>query len=161
MLERIESDQQSTTARWPSRSAWGSWLFGLVLMLLGGLSPLHVASAGCSSEGISHARMIESKPVPSGQLALEMYVRYERGSIGFTLERPVRPCEGPECRTKSSMEPTFLIPVGQRLLIGGTAIWESRILASDPSRLDYSLPSSLYAPRGSLEACEPPPKASC
>lgn len=160
MLEHIPTDLQPMTARWPGRSPWGAWLLGLVLMLLGSFGPLNVVSAGCSSEGISHARIFQSRSVPGGQLALELYVRYERGSIGFTLERPGRPCEGPECGTKSSVEPTMLIPVGQRLLVSGTAISESRVLASDASRLDYSLPASLYAPRGSLEACEPPPKAS-
>ena len=160
MLERIESDQQPMAPGWPARPAWGSWLLGWVLVLLGSFGSLNFANAGCSSEVFSHSRMIQSRTVPGDQLALELYVRYERGSIGFTLERPVRPCEGPGCGTKSSVEPTLLIPVGQRLLVSGTAISESWDLSSDPSGLDYSLPSSFYAPRGSLEACEPPPKAS-
>lgn len=148
-------------AGWPRGSAMAHGLLFLLVAILSGLGPIDRADAGCSFSALTHGQMIEGKPVAAGQLALAIYVRYERGSLSFTLERPVRSCEGPECRTKSSMEPTYLIPVGHRLTVSNAAAGETRWQSGTPVRASFSRPFSLYAPRGSLEACEPPPKSFC
>lgn len=134
------------------------WFVALLAGWLAVVSTCLELQAGCSSISGSPAQVIESKPAPTGQLTLAMYVRYERGSLSFTLERPVRPCNGPSCSSKPSMEPTLLPVAAYRPMVTQAANSIVRFSSSGSSSGSYARPSSQYAPRGSLEVCEPPPK---
>lgn len=133
----------------------------LLVLLLGWLGIVVFCSelqAGCSSWNGSHAQAIESKPSAPGQLTLAMYVRYERGSLSFTLERPVRPCDGPSCSSKSTFEPTFLPLATYRPIVTQVANSLIRCSSNSSSVDSFARPSSERAPRGAIEVCEPPPK---
>jgi hypothetical protein len=93
-------------------------------------------------------------------LALSLYVRYERGTLSFTLERPMKPCEGPSCRTKTTMDPTILPLGGSNLVLSQGDISADRWACPNPVPAKLSRTVSLYAARGGLDVHEPPPKAS-
>ena len=139
-------------------SASARWLLAVLFGWLGIVSSCTELQAGCSSWNGSHAQAIESKPSAPGQLVLAMYVRYERGSLSFTLERPVRPCEGPSCSSKSTFEPTFLPLATYRPIATQVANSPIRRSSTSSSGDSFARPSSERAPRGAIEVCEPPPK---
>jgi hypothetical protein len=149
---------KSITAARSHASLWSRCFIALLAGWLGLVSSCQELQAGCSGLGGSPSKIIDSKPAVAGQLTLAMYVRYERGSLSFTLERPVRPCEGPSCSSKSTFEPTLFSLVAYRPMATQVAYSIHRYAAGGSSVESHDRPSSQFAPRGALEVCEPPPK---
>lgn len=140
-------------------STWVRCLVGVMVVWIASINCLEQSLAGCSTSSLP-APIAEVRPVEPGQLTLAIYIRYERGSFSYTLERPSKPCEGPACRSKSSMEPTPMPISGPRLAVTQVAISTVKSPLKYTAAASYSQPTSLYAPRGYLEVAEPPPKPS-
>ena len=135
------------------------WLWPLLALILC-LGSIGSAQAGCVGLDHEPTRLVDSQAPAAGQLALSLYVRYERGTISFTLERPMKPCEGPSCRTKTTMDLTILPLGGSNLVLSQGDISADRWACQDamPAKLPRTV--SHYAPRGGLDVQEPPPKAT-
>lgn len=153
---------KSTCGRRPNGSSLGRCLLWGILFLSNCVWTSTATQAGCSGLGDSTNRWVETKPPVAGQMVLSLYVRYERGSLSFTLEPPTRPCEGPGCRTKSAVEPTLLPIFGQRLVVSNAGISSARCAAGERrGHHSYARPTSQFASSGELEVPEPPPKEAC
>ncbi len=149
----ITSNLQASDRKTSSR-----WLWPLLVLILC-LGSIGNAQAGCVGLDHEPTRLVDSQAPAAGQLALPLYVRYERGTLSFTLERPMKPCEGPSCRTKTTMDPTILPLGGSNLVLSQGDISADRWACQDlmPAKLPRTV--SHYAPRGGLDVQEPPPKA--
>lgn len=139
-------------------SIWVRGCIGLILACIGCWNALPTAQAGCSGLHESFVRWVETKPTRPGELTLGLYVRYEKGSLNFTLERPTKPCDGPSCRTKSSMDTTYFPMNSLRVVATGFAWLKPCPYVKGDSHKPHAKPVSLSAPRGGLEVSEPPPK---
>ena len=135
------------------------WLWPLLVLILC-LGSVGNVQAGCSGPDLEPTRWADSKAPVAGQLTLALYVRYEHGTLSFTLERPIEPCHGPSCRTKSKMEPTILPLVGSRIVLAQADISWLQWDPLDPSQAKLARNFSQYAPRGGLDVQEPPPRAT-
>jgi hypothetical protein len=135
-------------------------LLCLMLGWVGVLGFVEQVQAGCSGFSGTHLAWQRAKPQVGGQLELALYVRYERGSLSFTYEPPVKPCEGPNCRPKSSLDPSLIPVVGPRLVMTQPGFDRSTVAVGETPSLSYPRARSRSAPRGYLEVSEPPPKIS-
>lgn len=135
------------------------WLWPLLVLILC-LGSIGNVQAGCSGSDVEPTRWADSKAPVAGQLTLALYVRYEHGTLSFTLERPIQPCHGPSCRTKSTMEPTILPLGGSRIVPAQADISWLQWDPQDPSQARLAPCFSQYAPRGGLDVQEPPPRAT-
>ena len=153
-LRMIPSLLPAADRKTPSR-----WLWPLLVLILC-LGSIGNVQAGCSGSDVEPTRWADSKAPGAGQLTLALYVRYEHGKLSFTLERPIQPCHGPSCRTKSTMEPTILPLGGSRIVLAQADISRLQWDPLDPSQAKLARNFSQYAPRGGLDVQEPPPRAT-
>ena len=141
------------------RKTSSNWLWPLLVLILC-LGSIGNTQAGCVGLDHEPTRLVDSQTPAAGQLALSLYVRYERGTLSFTLERPMKPCEGPSCRTKTTMDLTILPLGGSNLVLSQGDISADRWACLDPMPAKLPRTVSHYAPRGGLDVQEPPPKAT-
>jgi hypothetical protein len=141
------------------RKSSSQWLWPLLFLIVC-LGSIRDVQAGCAGLAHEPTRLVDSRATVAGQLPLSLYVRYEQGRLSFTFERPMKPCEGPSCRTKTTMDPTILPLGGSNLVLSQGDISADRWACQDPMRAKLPRTVSLYAPRGGLDVHEPPPKAS-